>query len=152
MINFAKQYLKGNHSIGIAFWHIQFCTKYRYNMFAKFEYNKLCEACIRKVAVKHDIKVIAISVMPDHVHMVVQVSASICIDEVIQILKGGSAYLFFRLHPKARLRYPRGHLWSKGKFRATIGFTDFEATLNYVLHQEDKHLSSITPSVGNRAF
>ena len=145
-MEFAKQYLKSNHAVGIAFWHIQFCTKYRYKMFAKDKYRKLCEACIRNVAFRHSIKIVAISVMPEHIHAIVQVSASVVVDEVIRKLKGGSAYLFFKHHPKARLRYPRGHLWSRGKFRATIGFTDFKATLDYVLHQESKHLDSLTAS------
>ena len=145
-MNFAKQYLKSNHSVGIAFWHIEFCTKYRYKMFAKSKYKRICEACIGSVAFRHRIKIVAISVMPEHVHLIVQVSASFAIDKVIQLLKGGSAYLFFRHHAKARFRYPKGHLWSRGKFRATIGFTDFKSTLDYVLHQEDKHIPSITLS------
>ena len=44
----------------------------------------------------------------------------------LQILKGGSARLFFRFHERARLRYPKGHLWSPGKFAASIGFIQLE--------------------------
>lgn len=142
-MKFANHYLRDNYAVGIAFWHIQFCTKYRFKMFAKFEYKNLCEACIRRVAFRHDIKIVAINVMPEHVHLIVQVKASVCIDEVIRKLKGGSAYVFFRKHPKSRLRYPRGHLWSRGKFRATVGFTELSKTINYVLHQEEKHFPSI---------
>jgi putative transposase len=139
-MNFGNHYLKSNHSIGIAFWHLQFCTKYRFKMFSKFEYKHLCEACIRKACFQHNIKIVVINVMPDHLHIVVQVSASMCIDDVIRKLKGLSAYLFFRKHPKSRLRYPKGHLWSRGKFRATVGFTELSKTIDYVLHQESKHV------------
>jgi REP element-mobilizing transposase RayT len=30
----------------------------------------------------------------------------------VQILKGVSSRLFFKHHERARLRYPKGHLWS----------------------------------------
>ena len=54
-----------NHKVGINFWHITIQTKYRYQMFAKFEYKNLAEACIRKAASTHQIKIHLISVMPD---------------------------------------------------------------------------------------
>ena len=142
-ISFMKLYERNNHSVGIAFWHIQFCTKYRYKMFSKFEYKNLIEACIRNVCFKHNIKIVQLKVMPEHVHMVVKTSININPSEMLQLLKGSSAYLFFKHHPKARLRYPKGHLWSKGKFIASVGFTDLDFTISYVLHQEEHHSSSL---------
>ena len=137
--SFMKIYERSNRSVGIAFWHIQFCTKYRFKMFSKFKYKNLIEACIRRVCFKHHIKIIAMYVMPDHVHLVVKTSVSINPSNVVQLIKGASSYFFFRFHPKAKLRYPRGHLWSKGKFIASIGFTDLDFTISYVLHQEQHH-------------
>ncbi len=147
--SFMKLYERSNRSVGIAFWHIQFCTEYRYAMFSKFKYKSLIEACIRKVCVKHNFKIIALGVMPDHVHMIVKTSINASPKEIRQLIKGGSAYLFFKYHPKARLRYPKGHLWSKGKFIATVGFTDLDFTISYVLHQEEHHGTSIISASGN---
>ena len=141
--SFMKLYERNNRSVGIAFWHIQFCTKYRYKMFSKDKYKNLMEGCIRNVCFKHDIKIITINVMPEHIHLVVKTSVNVNPSEVLQLIKGGSSYLFFKFHPKARYRYPRGHLWSKGKFIASIGFTDLEFTISYVLHQEEHHSSSL---------
>jgi len=141
--SFMKLYERNNRSVGIAFWHIQFCTKYRYKMFSKDKYKNLMEGCIRNVCFKHDIKIITINIMPEHVHLVVKTSVNINPSRVLNLIKGGSAYLFFKVHPKARYRYPRGHLWSKGKFIASIGFTDLEFTISYVLHQEEHHSSSL---------
>ena len=59
--------------------------------------------------------------------------------KALQLLKGRSAYLFFRAHPKARLRYPKGHLWSRGKFASSIGFSDIEKTTSYIRNQEKRH-------------
>ena len=142
-ISFMKIYDRNNHSVGIAFWHIQFCTKYRYKMFSKIKYKNLIQACIRKTCNKHDIEIITINVMPEHVHMVVKTKVSVNPSKIVQLINGASYYLFFRFHPKAKLRYPRRHLWSKGKFISSVGFTDLDFTISYVLHQEEHHSSSI---------
>lgn len=138
-ISFMKLYERNNHSVGIAFWHIQFCTKYRYKMFSKLGYKNLIQACIKQVCFKHSIKILVINVMPEHVHLVVKTSVNVNPSTVVQFIKGDSSYLFFRHPPRARLRYPRGHLWSKGKFIASVGFTDLDFTISYVLHQEEHH-------------
>jgi len=112
-------------------------------MFSKIKYKNLIQACIRQTCTKHNIKIVTINVMSEHVHMVVKTSVSINPSKVVQLIKGSSAYLFFRFHPKAKFRYPLGHLWSKGKFIASVGFTDLDFTISYVLHQEEHHGSSI---------
>ena len=132
------------HSVGVMMMHLEWCTKYRYKMFQKQEYLKLCEACIRKAAFEHEIKIINISVMPEHIHCVVQVSLSFSASKCLQILKGRSSYLFFKLHVKAELRYPRHHLWSRGKFASSVGFTDLDTVNNYVANQEEHHLGNST--------
>lgn len=128
-----------NHKVGMNFWHITWQTKYRYNMFAKFKYKKLCEACIRKVAKRHNIEIHVMCVMPDHIHVLVTLPRGMSDIKALQLLKGGSAYLFFRNHPEARLRYPRGHLWSRGGDAVTVGYTQFSEAERYILNQLKYH-------------
>ena len=140
--SFAEKYERSSHSIGISMWHFEWCTKYRYQMFRKEEQRNLVSACIRKVASMHDIKIIELNVQPDHVHCVVGISLSISPAYALQIMKGGSAYLFFKYQYKARLRYPRGHLWSPGKFVASVGFIQLDTAKEYVRNQEVKYSGS----------
>jgi putative transposase len=109
------------HSVGLMIMHLEWKPKYAYRMFAKEDQKVLCTACIRRAASLHGIKVIALTVMPEHVHVEVQVSISFSASRVLQILKGTSSRLFFMKNPKARLRYPKGHLWSKGEFASSVG-------------------------------
>ena len=74
--SFMKLYERNNRSVGIAFWHIQFCTKYRYKMFSKFKYKSLMEACIRRVCV-----------MPEHVHLVVKTKVNVNPSRIVQLIK-----------------------------------------------------------------
>ena len=87
----------------------------------------------------HNIKIIVLSVMPEHIHCEVQVSLNMSASKVLLILKGLSAKLFFQYNPKARLRYPKGHLWSRGKFAASVGFVQENVVRNYILNQEAHH-------------
>ena len=127
------------HKVGINFWHLEWVTKYRYKMFSKFKYKNLCEACIRKVAKRHNIKIHILSVMPEHVHCLVTLPKGMSDEKALQLLKGASAYLFFRNHPKARLRYPKGHLWGRGGCAVTVGYNQFSDTEHYILEQAKHH-------------
>jgi len=130
-----KKYERGNHSVGISMWHFEWCTKYRYKMFKKEEYRNLISACIRRAATMHKIKIVELNVQPEHVHCVVGISLTMSPGQALQILKGVSSRLFFLHHEKAGLRYPRHHLWSPGKFAASIGFIQIEKACSYVRNQ-----------------
>jgi len=54
----------------------------------------------------------------------------------IQLLKGGSSYELFRMKPKFRLRYPRGHLWSRGNFKDSVGRLTIDDAKEYVRNQD----------------
>ena len=124
-----------NHKVGINFWHITWQTKYLYNMFAKSKYKNLAVACIRKAASRHNIKVHILNVMPYYVHTMVTLPKGMTDEKALQLLKGCSAYTFFKNHSKARLRYPRGHLWSRGGSAVTVGYNKLSDTVKYILEQ-----------------
>ena len=128
-----------NHKVGINFWHMEFTTKYRYNMFGKFKYKSLIEACIRKVAHKHNINIHILMVMPEHIHMMATLPKGMNDEKAFQLLKGASSYYFFKNHSKARLRYPRGHLWSRGGCAVTVGYNQLSDTMMYILKQAEHH-------------
>src|SRR3989338_9862249 len=117
--------------------------KNRYKMFGKDEYKNLIIACIKRAASMHEIKIIELNVQPEHVHCVVAIKLSVSPAYALQILKGGSARLFFQFHERARLRYPKGHLWSPGKFASSLGFIQVETAKNYVRNQDEHHTRSL---------
>ena len=137
--NKKHEYYHYSHSVGVMMMHLEWKPKYAYKMFKKEEQKNLMSACIRRAASLHGIKIIVLSVMPEHIHCEVQVSLSMAASKVLLILKGLSAKLFFEKNPKARLRYPRGHFWSRGKFVASVGFVQEDVVRNYILNQEEHH-------------
>ena len=133
------RYERGSHWVGVSMWEFEWCPKYRYKMFGKWKYRKLVEACIRYAASRHKIKWIELNVQPDHVHGTAAIPMTMSPSQALHKLKGVSAKKFFEKHPKARLRYPKGHLWSRGKFAASLGFIQIEVANNYVKNQDRHH-------------
>ena len=124
--------VSGSHSIGQNLYHLEWCPKYRYNMFKREENKNLCETILREVATRHKIDITELSVMPDHIHMVVELPTTMSISKAFQLLKGASARELFKQIPIFRARYSRGHFWSPGKFYRTVGDADAETVIKYV--------------------
>jgi putative transposase len=137
--SYANKYEHYAHSVGSVMLHLQWCTKYRYKMFRKEENANLLDACIRRSASRNEIKIVELNVQPEHVHVIVLVKFSLSTSKVLQLLKGGSSKLFFEKKKNVRLRYPRGHLWSRGKFASSVGFVQLEVVQDYVKNQEEHH-------------
>ncbi len=134
-----NKYKRTSHMVGISMWEFEWCPKYRYKMFRKWKYKKLVEACIRRAASLHKIRWIELNVQPDHVQGTAEIPFTMSPSMALQLLKGLSAKLFFEHHPKARLRYPKGHLWARGRFGASLGFVQVEVANEYVKNQDQHH-------------
>lgn len=134
-----EKYERGNHIVGISMWHFEFVPKYRYKMFGKWKYRKLMEGCLRRSASLHKIKWIELNVQPEHAQGTAKIPMTMAPSKALQLLKGISSRLFFKHNPKARLRYPKGHLWARGKFGASVGFVQLEQMNDYVRNQDRHH-------------
>jgi len=133
---------KFSHKVGKNFWHVEFATKYRYKMFCKEKQHNLANACIRKACKTNHIKIHTLYVMPEHVHMLVTLPHNITESKAMQLIKGGSAFIFFKNHPKSRLRLPQGHLWSAGGCATTVGYNEFATVDKYIKNQDLHHATA----------
>ena len=137
------------HSIGWNTWHFEWCTKYRYKLF-KQEYNKnLCIIALYEAAKIAKVSILELEVQPEHIHMVVELPLTIAPVTAIQGLKSISAKILFSQYPKLRLRYPKNHLWSKGKFAMSVGNITLEKAKEYVRNQETHHAKALLPTSWN---
>ena len=130
------EYNKHSHSTGNNIHHLQWCTKKRYHMFRNIMFREVCIDAIHLVARRHGIEILELAVMEEHIHAVAQLPPSMSQSKAIQLLKGGSSYEIFRMIPNFRLRYPKGSLWSKGNFKASLGMITVEAAKTYVREQQ----------------
>ena len=94
---------------------------------------------MNEAAKRYNIEFKALNIQQDHLHLVASLPRGMTEIKAINLLKGFTSYLLFRIVPKLRLRYPQGSLWSQGYFATTIGFSDLEKTINYVNNQDEKY-------------
>ncbi len=133
-----------SHKIGLNFWHLEWCPKYRYKMMQKLENKNLVAAAIRKAAAEHGIKMHYLAVMPDHVHALATLPHGMTDSKAFNLLKGRSSYIIFRVKEKFRLRYPQGHFWSPGGFATTVGYNDLDSMIKYIENQQEHHNVAFT--------
>jgi putative transposase len=87
-------------------------------MMRKLENRNIVAACIRQAAHRHEIKIMALEVMPEHVHCIVEIPHTMSINRAVQLLKGYSAWKIFQVKEEFALRYPKRRFWSRGYCRA----------------------------------
>jgi putative transposase len=132
------EYKHYSTSIGNNLKTIRITTKYRYKMMQKEQIKVFCKVALEEACKKHKIEIIIIKVLPEHVHLIVDCPRTISDMMLMQIVKGLSSYILFRLCPELRKRYPNGNFWNRGYFCAGCG-TDFERAFSYIENQELHH-------------
>jgi putative transposase len=128
--------ISSSYSVGQNIYHLEWCPKYRYHMFRSEEIKKLCEDVLREIAQRHHITIIELSVMPDHIHMVVNLPTTMSVSRALHLLKGTSSHEIFKQISAFHKRYPRGAFWSPGKFYRTVGDADADTVINYVRNHQ----------------
>lgn len=141
-----------SHKVGVNVHHLEWCTKYRYDMFKQDKYKKLCEEILRETAERHSIIIRELFVMPEHIHISVETPPSMSQSKVLQLLKGNLSYQLFRRQPKFRLRYPRGHFFSPGAYAGSVGYNTVEVVDDYVKNQVDIHQTRLSNFAGSPAL
>ena len=136
-----EDYKHSRNCVGSNRKHVPITTKYRYEMMRQEKIKVFCRVAIEEACKRHGIVVDIIKVMSDHVHMIVDVPRTMSDAQTVQIIKGLSSYLLFRICPNLRKRYPNGHFWNAGYFCDGVGNSDFARTWNYIENQELHHAS-----------
>lgn len=138
-----RDLVSGAHSVFECVYHIEWCPKYRFNVFRKQGSKEDMEKILKKIAAEHEMKIEELAVMPDHVHVVVHVKPSMSLSKATQLFKGRSAYEYFKIHPNLRNRYTKGHMWAPSSCYLTTGVVDLERTKEYVRNQVDIHQTQL---------
>ncbi len=124
--------------------HLQWCTKYRFEMLRRPEFYMACEASLKSAAQRHGIELVEVAVMSDHVHVVAALRADMSPARAAMLLKGASAYDLFRFKPKFRRRYWSGHFWGRSYFHRSAGDADLATIARYVREDNDPRQRTLT--------
>jgi putative transposase len=141
------EYKNYENSVGNNLQSIQITTKYRCKMMRKDLLKVDCKLAIEEACMKHKIDLKILKVLDEHVHLIVDCPRTISVAKMMQLIKGLSSYILFRLCPALKKRYPKGNFWSEGYFCVSCG-SDYEKAMKYIENQEMHHVKELlrTPS------
>jgi putative transposase len=115
-------------------YHVVWCPKYRCKVLGDGVDVRLKEI-IREVAAERRAEVIELEVMPDHVHLLVEVDPQFGIHRQVRLMKGRSSRLLRQEFPRLRSRLPT--LWTSSSFVATVGGAPLAIVKQYIENQKN---------------
>jgi len=115
-------------------YHVVWCPKYRRSVLIDGVDVRLKELLVEKCA-EHQTEIIELEVMPDHVHLLVEVDPQYGIHRLVKQIKGYSSRMLRQEFPWLRSRIPT--LWTNSYFVSTVGGSPLEAIKKYIENQKD---------------
>ncbi|QKE41744.1 MAG: IS200/IS605 family transposase [Ferrovum myxofaciens] len=116
-------------------YHVIWCPKYRRSVLVKGVDVRLKEI-IQDVATEYKCEILELEVMPDHVHLLVEVDPQFGIHRLIKLMKGRSSKLIREEFKWIKSRLPT--LWTNSYFVSTIGGAPLEVVKQYIEQQKHK--------------
>jgi putative transposase len=117
-----------NTSVYWAKYDLIWCPKYRRGVLAGAVEERLREI-LGQVAEEVGAEILEVEVMPDHVHLLVEIPPAVALSEFMRLAKGRWSRLLRAEFPALR-RWPC--LWSPSWFCSTVGGAPLEVVRGYV--------------------
>jgi putative transposase len=126
--------LKSNHNVAYSCkYHVVWCPKYRRPVLVEGVDERL-RAIVRDVAAETRSEVIEMEVMPDHVHLLVEVDPQFGIHRFVKLAKGRSSRFLRQEFPWLKSRLPT--LWTNSYAALTVGGAPLAVIKKYIENQK----------------
>ena len=132
----SKIIYKSNHNmIYSCKYHIVWCPKYRRKVLINGVDTRLKEL-IHEIAKELQLEIIEMEVMPDYVHILLEVDPQFGIHRAVKALKGRTSGILRQEYPWLRSRIPT--LWTNSYFCSTVGGAPLSVIKQYIENQKQK--------------
>lgn len=115
-------------------YHVVFCPKYRRKVLAP-EIAIRLETIVREISVERNFEIIEMEVMPDHVHILLEVDPQWGIHRAVKLIKGTTSRILRSEFPMLKSRLPS--LWTNSYFVSTVGGAPLEIVKQYIANQHE---------------
>lgn len=129
----ARNFRSNNNVVYSCVYHVIWCPKYRRRVLVG-EVEERLRQIVMDVAVKCHADIQGLEIMPDHVHLVVEVDPQYGIHRLVKQVKGVSSHLLRSEFPHLKTRLPT--LWTNSYFVATVGGAPLAILKQYVENQK----------------
>ena len=114
-------------------YHVIFCPKYRRPVLSDAVARRMKERVLEKQT-EYGYSVMGMEVMPDHVHLLLDVDPRIGVNSVVARIKGYTSHELRKEFPWLKKRLPT--LWTRSKFISTVGAVTLEVVQQYIASQK----------------
>ena len=90
------------------------------------------------LAEEYKFQILAMEVMPDHIHLLVDCRPQFYISDMIKIMKGNIARQMFLAYPELKKELLGGHLWNPSYCAVTVSDRNREQVCSYIEGQKEK--------------
>ena len=115
--------------------HIVFCPRYRKKVLTP-QIAKRMKETIEGMGGDNNFRIIEMEVMPDHVHMLLDIDPAIGICKAVSRIKGKTSHVLRREYPELSRKLPT--LWTRSKFIATVGSVSLDVVKAYIENQNSQ--------------
>jgi putative transposase len=126
--------MPNNNIIYSSKYHVVWTPKYRRPVLVG-AIAKRCEQLIRQIAAKYDAEIIALEIVPDHVHLLCEVDPQFGIHRLVKNIKGASSHSLRKEFSVLRSRLPT--LWTNSYLVSTVGGAPLAVIKQYVENQKN---------------
>ena len=133
MEKFEVEYRSNRNVVYSCIYHAVWCPKYRRPVIKGDVEHRLKEI-IKESCIELNAELIEMEVMPDHVHLLVQIDPQFGIHRLIKHIKGRSSRFLRQEYREIRSRLPT--LWTNSYFVSTTGGAPLEIIKQYVRNQK----------------
>jgi len=134
IVNPVKQYKTDNTMIYSCQYHIIFASKYRRKVLTA-EIDARLKELVSEKQEEYGYRVIEMEVMPDHIHLLLDVHPKVSIVTIVNKIKGYTSNILRSEFPSLRSRIPA--LWTRSKFITTVGSVSLEVVKHYIENQKN---------------
>lgn len=128
------EYQRDEHRVHLILYHLVFCPKRRKPILVG-DVARDAAKLIRRKCEQHGWEVVALEIMPDHVHLFVRVWPTTAAADVVKEVKGITSHELRAKYPHL-LKLPS--LWTRSYFAATAGNVSQETIKRYIESQKGK--------------
>lgn len=114
-------------------YHVIWCSKYRRKVLVE-EVGQRLKELIAGVASELRVDIIEMEIMPDHVHLLLEVDPQFGIHRAVKNIKGKTSRILRAEFISLRTRLPS--LWTNSYFVATVGEAPLEVIKQYIESQK----------------
>lgn len=127
------EYKSNNNVVYSCKYHVVWCPKYRRKVLINEVEARLKELIVKTCAeIKVDI--IEMEIMPDHVHLLMEVDPQYGIHKAVKLIKGRSSFALRKEFQHLTTKLPT--LWTNSYFVSTVGGAPLEIIKQYIESQK----------------